>query len=136
MTQQEQIEKAAEECVIKHFPAYKDKDYVLRDEKIKYFSRLFIDGVNWSLEHLLISVEDELPKENHCVLGITDMDSMDGNILVVKLKEGIWWWQDGFVCGKDNLTGENIYSSECSVGSIKIGGITHWMEIPKIGGKE
>lgn len=130
----ETLKKRIEEAVRKYAQLFEQVGY--DDDQIDTIKNAILYGSDLALQNQWIPVSEGLPKEGKCVLGLTNMEQMDGNILVVKLRDGIWWWQDGFVCGKDNLTGEKIYSSECSIGSVYTKNVTHWMEIPSLKGDE
>lgn len=73
-----------------------------------------------------ISVEEALPECDKCHLAMYE----DGGIIVAKYENETWWWQDGFVVGR-NTDGDLMYSSSCKVPS---GLITHWAPIPSLEG--
>lgn len=88
----------------------------------------FLQGCEWLLKNQWISVEEALPECDKCHLAMYE----DGGIIVAKYKNETWWWQDGYVVGR-NTDGDFMYSSSCKVPSSLI---THWMSIPQIGGEE
>ena len=81
-----------------------------------------------ALQNQWISVEEALPECDKCNLAMYE----DGGIIVAKYENETWWWQDGFVVGR-NTEGDLMYSSSCKVPS---GLITHWMSIPQLKGGE
>lgn len=83
---------------------------------------------NFALQNQWIPVSEALPKCDRCHLAMYE----DGGIIVAKYENETWWWQDGFVVGR-NTDGDLMYSSSCKVPS---GLITHWMMIPTINKEE
>ena len=103
---------------------YSDHNYI--DEGVEVPA--FIEGADFALKNQWISVEEALPECDKCHLAMYE----DGGIIVAKYKNETWWWQDGYVVGR-NTDGDFMYSSSCKVPSSLI---THWMSIPQIGGEE
>lgn len=101
-------------------------------EAIAPFNRMsqkrdyFVKGCEWMLKNQWISVEEALPECDKCHLAMYE----DGGIIVAKYKNETWWWQDGYVVGR-NTDGDLMYSSSCKVPS---GLITHWAPIPSLEG--
>lgn len=88
----------------------------------------FVVLMTFALQNQWISVEEALPECDKCHLAMYE----DGGIIVAKYENETWWWQDGFVVGR-NTEGDLMYSSSCKVPS---GLITHWMQIPQLKGGE
>lgn len=110
-----------------------DKNYILPDDTELSLEALtaidaYIEAANFALKNQWISVEEALPKCDKCHLAMYE----DGGIIVAKYENETWWWQDGFVVGR-NTDGDLMYSSSCEV---PCGLITHWMPIPQLKGGE
>lgn len=93
---------------------------IIRDACIKM--------ANWTLSNQWISVDEELPEDDRCVLAVYE----DGGIIVAKYEDDEWWWQYGSVTGR-NTKGDLMYSSSCKIPN---GLIKYWMEIPELGGEQ
>lgn len=116
---QKRIEKAAHQYI---------QSDAVEPENMQLAFGDFINGAMWALQNQWISVEKALPEYDRCCLAMYE----DGGIIVAKYEDKDWWWQDGFVVGR-NSQGDLMYSSSCKVPD---GLITHWMEIPSLEGGE
>lgn len=116
------IEQAAREIVeLSQFLS----DFPHDKESVVYGA---LEMAKWLLSHQWISVEEAFPECDKCHLAMYE----DGGIIVAKYKNETWWWQDGYVVGR-NTDGDFMYSSSCKVPSSLI---THWMMIPTINKEE
>ena len=97
MTQEERIEKAAEE-----YFNNREGGFCLKDLETFYYA------ANWALQNQWISVDEELP-ENEAI------------------------FTNGLNVGIGHLTED--MDCDCNNG-VLICGVTHWMEIQKLGGEK
>lgn len=119
---QKRIEEAAKKTACPQC-VFNDGGTCNNDDDCKLFDD-FVGLMTFALQNQWISVEEALPKCDKYHLAMYE----DGGIIVAKYKNETWWWQDGFVVGR-NTEGDLMYSSSCEVPS---GLITHWMPIPEM----
>lgn len=122
------LQKRIRKAAIKNLEKNQGKEFNSVSEEQCFRVYAFEDGVNWALQNQWIPVGEALPECDRCCLAMYE----DGGIIVAKYEDRDWWWQDGFVVGR-NTDGDLMYSSSCKVPS---GLITHWMMIPTINKEE